>query len=148
MSAKNKYSEYLQRERDKIKGEISEALKSCDLELTKLQITDDGYVVDAVAEQYLGEYIPFDEMCRRVERLEFDNYMVVDTTFLSWKVSIVLAPITEDSMNDFVWNYIMYYLPFENEVKSLSMAMGVLERIIEPFEDDIGEEYDKLVSAL
>lgn len=148
LKPENKYSEYLQREREKIKKGISEALESCDLKLTQLQITDDGYVVDAAITQYMDEDLLLTELCRRVENLEFDGYMIVDTMFLSWKVSMVLAPITEASMDDFAWNYIMCYLPFENEVKSLALSMGVLERIIEPLGDSVRAEYDKMVDAL
>lgn len=148
MDAKSCYAEQLQKERMRIRDDIAHALSHHGLNLAQLQIADDGYVVDAMLKASRSPKTTFNELCKRVDMLEFENYMLVDITFSIQVVSMVLVPTTEEAMNDFIWNYIMCYFPFMNEIEALSMTVGVLEHMVEPLGKDVKAQYDKVISLL
>lgn len=147
MDAKN-YAEQLQKERMRIKDNISIYMEPRGLSLSSLQITDEGYVVEAKPISKEERPIPFSELCRRVDLLEIKNFSIVDITFSLQKVTMIVVPTVEDSMNDFIWNYIMCYLPFADELEALSMAVGVLEHMVESLDDEVRSQYDKFITLL
>lgn len=142
------YVEYSRHERMLIKKEIGDSLKRGEFELSELAITDDGYVVDAVVVIGNDKMVSVEELCMRVDGLEFQNYMIVDIVFSVSKVNLVLVPITADAMNKFIWNYVMCYFPFVDELKSLLLAVSVLEHIVEPLSKEVKKEFDSLVTML
>lgn len=146
MDSQNCYSEYLRRERLQIKKVMEAVLGRQKFILNSITITDDGYVVDAKAAFSYNTEVPFSEICERVDGLEFKDYIIVDITFSRTNVNLVLVPITKDAMNRFIWNYITCYFPFVNEVESLSLAIGVLERMIEPIGGEVQEELDDYIA--
>lgn len=146
MDAKNCYAKQVLKERMRIRDDISSVLKPQALELVHLQIVDEGYVVDAVPIASKNGNVSFGELCRRVDKLEFEKYIIVDISFSMRAVNMVLVPTTEETMNDFVWNYIMCHFPFNNELEALSLAIGVLERMVEPLSKEIKSEYEKFIT--
>ena len=148
MKRNSSYLDYVYKERQEVKNDIEKSLKKQGFSIEKMSITDEGYVVDATWVRSAGYDIPFDDVCERVDKLDFVNYRIVYITFFKTSVSLVVAPITEDAMNRFVWNYVICYFPFANEIEALFTAVGVLERAIEPLEAEVKATFEKYTSSL
>ncbi len=143
MNAQSRYSSYLRRERRLVTTCVKNCLKKQKLNLSGFLVTDDGYELYVT---YYGEDVSHDEICKRIDNLKFNQYVVSDVTYLERDVYIMLVPITEESMNGFVWNYVTSYFQFDKEIEALSAAIAVLERLIEPLgekENEIMESYIK-----
>lgn len=147
MDVQEYYTNMLRCEKKKISDCISRSLKPRELTLVDLKITEDGYAID-VAPMPHCKGMSFRELCKKIDRLVFGDFIVVDTVYSAHVVSLMLAPITADSMSDFIWNYIMYYLPYMNGIEALALGVAALEHIIEPMEDEVKVEYDKLIKIL
>lgn len=148
MDGKKRCLNYLRKERQFVKAEICRALSAQQFRLVRMEITDDGYVVDAVPLISCDGEISHEEVFMRVDQLEFCDYILTDITFSEKSMSFVLTPVTYDAMDRFVWNYIACYFPFVDELESLSIAIGVLERMIEPLSGVAKDELERYTSAV
>ena len=126
----------LEREKEK----ISEVVSSKGATLTNFLIDDDGYQIKISVGD---EDVTLKEICRAVDEINFEGYIVNDLLYRRDGVEAVLVPITERTMNDFVWNYVKTFLGNHGEIEALSIALGVLEHMVETLPREIRNEYDK-----
>jgi len=148
MERSKDYLDYVYKERQDVKNDIENELNKQGFSIEKMSITDDGYVIDATWIKCIGFNVPFDDICKRIDRLEFKNYRIVDITFFKTSISFVMVPMTEGAMKRFVWNYVICYFPFNGETESLFTAVGVLERMIETLGKDVRLTFEKYISSL
>lgn len=148
MERSKDYLDYVYKERREVRNDIENELNKQGFSIEKMSITDDGYVIDATWIKRIGFDVPFDDICKRIDRLDFKNYRIVDITFFKTSINFVLAPITEDAMNRFVWNYVICYFPFNSETESMFTAVGVLERIVEPLGKEVRLTFEKYIGNL
>ena len=146
MKRSTSYLDYVRKEREFVRNDIETSLRKYKLRMVEMSITDDGYVIDIVPVE--SEEIPFKEICDRFDKLKFPNYVLTDIVF-SWNnTNIVLVPTTSDAMNRFLWNYVICYFPFTNDTEALAIALGVLERMIEPLGKDVKLTLEKYPSDM
>lgn len=122
------------------KREIESFVTSNNAMLTEFGIFDEGYRVRI--EVKLKD-MPRSKVCELMDEIDFKGYFVSDFHYFNNGMEAMLVPITQDTMNEFVWSYIAEYLSVHAEVEALNIAVGVLEHMIEPLSKSVQEEYKK-----
>lgn len=124
----------------KERNKFSELIECKGANLEEFAIDEDGYRIKIVIP---GENISIIDICRVADEIDFEGFIVNDLLYCSNGVEAVLVPITQTTMNDFVWNYVNEFLEAHGEIDALMIALGVLERMIEVLPREIRNEYDK-----
>jgi len=128
-------------ERKKISGLVAQK----GARLTKFVIDDDGYQIKIVVP---GNSVTLKDICGVVDEIDFEGFLVNDCLYQKDGIDAVLVPISQATMNDFVWNYVGLYLDEYEEISALSTALGVLEHIIEPLPQEVRGEYERFVEVV
>ena len=133
--------EGLQREREK----ISKALEAQGARLMSFMLFDEGYQIEF---RPIKEGMTRKELYKFYDGIKFDGYMPFTTLYTDNSQIAMLVPTSDNTMSDFLWNYIELYLPELEETLALGLAVGVLENIVECLPRAVKETYEEFITKL
>jgi len=123
------------------KNKIANLIEGKGAILDSFCIDDDGYQIKVLVGD--EDDITLKEISNVVDNIDFEGYIVNDLLYRRNGVEAILVPITQTTMNDFVWNYVKMFLGAHEEIEALSIALGVLERMVETLPREIRNEYEE-----
>lgn len=116
---------------------ISKIVGAKHAQLEKFEIDDDGYRIEIIVPK---NNVTLTDICNVVDEIDFDGYLVNDYIYQKNGIEAVLIPINKVTMNNFVWNYVEMYLTEHDSITALSMAIGVLEHMVENLSQEVKAE--------
>lgn len=133
--------EGLQREKEKISG----MLEKQNARLMSFMLYEEGYQIEL---RPMKEFVTRKEAYAFYDGIKLEGYMPVTTLYTDYSQISILAPIANDTMNDYLWNYIEAYLPSSDEAMALGLAVGALENIVDCLPGSVKETYEEFITKL
>lgn len=121
------------------KKRISELISCRGASLSQFAINDDGYQIRIILKD---QDITLKDICKVVDEIDFKGFIVNDLLYRADGVEALLVPIEHTTMNNFVWNYVKTFLYEHEEIEALSLALGVLEHMVEHLPGEVKKEYE------